>query len=439
MMAARVLLVDDDPHILMALRRQIDGRFDTVDAAGGLEAVAAAEAARDTGQPFAAAVCDMHMPGMDGIETLRRIFELSPLTVPIMLTGDCDQHTAIDAINRGHIFRFFVKPIDSSPLIDGILAALRQHDLLQAEARLVENEERWRLALDAVGDGVWDWHPPTGRAFFSHRWREMLGLPVQTGDGSVSEWKQRVHPEDAATLHDQMARLLDGRDQALHSEHRMQTADGSFRWFLARGTVLFRQPDGTAQRVIGTHTDVTERRHMEETLRRQSEQLALLASTDSLTGLWNRRHFLEQAELELQRALRYGRPVSVMMIDIDHFKRVNDTYGHPAGDAVLRHFAAIIRSNLRKSDCLGRVGGEEFAVLLPESDMEQARIVAETLRRETAVTRVGLDDGTALGITASFGLTSARPGEELVSDLLLRADRALYAAKDGGRNRVESA
>lgn len=435
-MNARVLLIDDDPHVLAALNRQIDGQFDTVKVTNGQLAVEAIEAARDAHQPFAVAVCDMHMPGMDGIETLRRIHERSPVTVAIMLTGDGDQQTAMEAINRGRIFRFFIKPFDSARLADGIAAGLRQHELLLAECRLAENEERWRLALEAVGDGVWDWTPRTGEMVYSQGWWRMLGLSAAAKGASISEWWDRVHPEDSGPVERQMARLLEGQDNLFHCEHRLRGAAGSYRWFLARGTVLFRGEDGAACRVIGTHTDITDRRHMEETLRRQAEELALLATIDALTGLWNRRCFLEKAEEELHRAERYGRPVAAMMIDIDHFKRVNDSFGHAAGDTVLRQFSDVIRRNLRKSDCLGRLGGEEFAVLLPESDGARARVVAETLRREIAAATILLADGTVLTVTASFGVAAAFPRDDSVAGLLHRADNALYVAKEGGRNQV---
>jgi len=432
----RILLIDDEPQILSAMVRQFGIRFDIVTALGGVEALGVVERDLAGGSVFGVTVCDMNMPGMDGIETLRRICALSPATIPIMLTGNVDQQTAINAINQGHIFRFFAKPINGALLADGIAAGLRQHELLEAERRLADNEERWRLALEAVGDGVWDWNPATDETIYSEGWWRVLGLSPVAGCFTAREWWERVHPDDEATVKAQVANLIAGRDQLFHCEHRLRLADGTYRWFLARGTVLFRTPEGAASRVIGTHVDITERRQMEETLRRQAEELALLATTDPLTGLWNRRHFLEKAEEELHRAERYGRPVSAIMIDIDHFKQVNDRFGHAAGDVVLRRFSEVVRGSLRKSDGLGRLGGEEFAVMLPESDGARAMVAAETIRREVAAMPVLLADGTELRITASFGAAAAFRKGDSVSALLGRADEALYAAKDGGRNRV---
>lgn len=438
-MNGRVLLIDDDFNVISALKRQLKTGFDIVAAFSGAEALGLVETALGQGAPFAVAVCDMHMPGMNGIDTLRQLCDRSPLTVPIMLTGDADQHTAMEAINRGHIFRFFIKPFDSALLAAGISAGLRQHALLVAEQRLAENEERWRLALEAVGDGVWDWTPRTGGVVYSQGWRRMLGLPAE-GDGlPFGEWRSHVHPDDAANVDAHFSRLLKAEDPVLNCEHRLCMADGSYRWFLARGTVLYRGQTGEALRVIGTHTDITRRREMEETLRLQSEKLALLATTDALTGLWNRRHFLDVAEEQLLLARRYGRPLSALMIDIDHFKRVNDSHGHAAGDTVLRCFSDILRGNLRESDLLGRLGGEEFALLLPESDGGKAVVVAELLRHEVAATEITLTDGTALRITASFGVSEAFIDGDTVAELLSRADDALYLAKESGRNKVSCA
>lgn len=436
MVSGPILLVDDDPRVLSALVRQFEGAFETTTAMGPAEAIAAVGRALAGDVPFAVVVCDMHMPGMNGIECLRLIHQTSPRTVAIMLTGDADQRTAVEAINGGSIFRFFVKPIDSARLADGIAAALRQHDLLEAERQLAENEERWRLALEAVGDGVWDWTPQTREVVYSEGWWQALDLPPAFGKSNLDQWSERVHPEDAAAFTAALEGLIAHPDRALHCEHRLRAADGSYRWFLARGTVLWKGGDGAASRFIGTMTDVTDRRKMEDKLRRQSEQLALLATTDSLTGLWNRRRFLEKAEEELHRAQRYGRVTSAVMIDIDHFKQVNDTFGHNAGDLVLRQFSEILRSNLRKSDHLGRLGGEEFAALLLESDGARAVVAADLLRRQIADATMRLADGTELKITASFGVAAARTGGDTVAELLCRADNALYAAKRDGRNRV---
>ncbi len=178
-------------------------------------------------------------------------------------------------------------------------------------------------------------------------------------------------------------------------------------------------------------------RHLnQEIARRQEleEELRALASVDGLTGIANRRHFLELCEKELSRAQRYNHPLALMMMDVDHFKRVNDTYGHAAGDEVLKQLAATCAANLRGPDILGRLGGEEFAVAMPECGIEAAGHAAERLRQRLAKIEVPSEQG-AISFTISIGVIVLKSGEDLTA-ALDRADKAMYAAKQGGRNRV---
>jgi len=161
----------------------------------------------------------------------------------------------------------------------------------------------------------------------------------------------------------------------------------------------------------------------------------MLASTDPLTGLLNRRRFLELAVAEHLRAGRHQRPLSLVLIDLDHFKRVNDQHGHRMGDAVLRTAAAILSGAIRGSDLAARFGGEELVLLLPETDLNGAAGMAERLRQGFAAAITSLD-GTDVRVTASLGVAAWRgPGESL-DTLIHRADQALYAAKHAGRDKV---
>lgn len=166
-------------------------------------------------------------------------------------------------------------------------------------------------------------------------------------------------------------------------------------------------------------------------------EMRRLVHTDSLTGLTSRRQFIELAEQELGRYRRYNTRFAVLIVDLDHFKPVNDTYGHGAGDEVLRRFAELLKRQSRRNDLVGRLGGEEFCVVLPETSLAAAqdvaeRIVAECRRLEVVV------DGHLLGITVSVGVTEVEPDDRDFSNVLRRADAALYAAKDSGRDRVET-
>lgn len=165
-------------------------------------------------------------------------------------------------------------------------------------------------------------------------------------------------------------------------------------------------------------------------------ELERQARTDFLTGLANRRHFMEQASHDLARAKRYAQPLSLLMVDVDHFKNVNDTYGHKSGDLILQHIADIMRETMREVDLVSRMGGEEFAVALPNTTEEEALHAAERLLHAVADTEIQGDGGVALHITVSIGVATLADKQNDVGQLLKRADLALYAAKNSGRNRV---
>lgn len=173
-----------------------------------------------------------------------------------------------------------------------------------------------------------------------------------------------------------------------------------------------------------------------EQLEQLVEEIHRLSMTDALTGAFNRRSIDERLPSEVERAHRYERPLSVMFVDLDHFKQINDSHGHPVGDAVLRHMAQTMRQSLRGGvDWMARYGGEEFLIVLPETELASAVAAAERLREHLALEPVVCGEGLNLRVTSSFGVTACRPDEDSEA-LLARADALLYDAKLGGRNRV---
>ncbi|HHX40463.1 MAG TPA: diguanylate cyclase [Armatimonadetes bacterium] len=178
---------------------------------------------------------------------------------------------------------------------------------------------------------------------------------------------------------------------------------------------------------------------LQDALRERNQLLAELATHDELTRLYNRRHLVQRLSEEVPRAKRYRLPLSCLLLDLDHFKRVNDTYGHPAGDAVLRQIASILRSSVRSVDVVGRYGGEEFLIILPQTGAEGARVLAERIRQRVEQEPFDIG-GQTIHCTTSIGLAAASDGEVPdADDLIAEADRALYHAKAMGRNRVSFA
>ncbi len=202
----------------------------------------------------------------------------------------------------------------------------------------------------------------------------------------------------------------------------------------------FRAESDSARMALRTWADDLEKesRELEQTIEERNSELREKAATDFLTGLPNRRHFLARAEQEIARAQRYGHALSLLMIDIDHFKAINDGFGHPAGDRAIIAVGGHCADACRSSDLAGRLGGEEFAMLLPEAGLAEAQAVAERLRLGTQALQV-LEDGRRLPVSISIGIASLEPGDAGPDALLARADRALYAAKNAGRDCVRYA
>jgi diguanylate cyclase (GGDEF)-like protein len=172
--------------------------------------------------------------------------------------------------------------------------------------------------------------------------------------------------------------------------------------------------------------------------REREATIHIMSRTDMLTGIHNRRSIMELLDKEVARTRRHGPPLAVVMLDLDHFKRVNDTWGHPTGDRVLQAAAKVLGETIRQCDAVGRYGGEEFMLLLPDTPLEGALVLAERCRAALAQVVVAADNGETFHISGSFGLVSNEQLGEFASDSLIKAaDTALYRAKENGRNRVE--
>lgn len=239
-------------------------------------------------------------------------------------------------------------------------------------------------------------------------------------------FKSGVTPR--ATYEELWRDILDGREW--RGEFCNRRKDGSLYWEKCSVSPV-RDPAGIITHFVALKEDVTETKRLQEELTR-------LAAQDPLTGIANRRHFLECAQSEIIRAGRFGTPLAVLMLDVDHFKAINDEYGHAAGDDALKALTEICGATLRETDLFGRLGGEEFGVLLPGDDLHAANEAAERLRQAIAQTRVTVGAIT-IGLTVSMGLALLRDGEKSIDTALSRADQALYTAKQTGRNRVVSA
>ena len=302
---------------------------------------------------------------------------------------------------------------------------------------LTETERRFRLIADQTSVLIWVSDSTGNRGFFNRAWNDFVG--VQKKSSHEFDWQRYIHPEDLAAYREKLAAVLSDPKPA-EFEYRLLSHDGNYHWILERILPRIDFNDALLG-LLASSTDISGIKQAEALVSKSSldlekevayrtEKLEQLMLTDPLTGIGNRRQLSKRLEEEVIRAERYLRPLTVAFFDIDHFKRVNDTYGHNVGDLVLASTAQSLGSRLRGCDLLCRFGGEEFVVLLPETDKEQAIKVAERMRLDIASMRVGQVEQT---ITISAGLAQWQPGES-GDQILERCDQALYMAKASGRN-----
>ncbi|MDQ7833640.1 MAG: diguanylate cyclase [Desulfovibrionaceae bacterium] len=316
-------------------------------------------------------------------------------------------------------------------LLFGVLSWLwassrAKRDVIQAE--LADSEARFRAMSEASQDALVMTDDQGRVAFWNRAAERMFGVSRQDMEGRFLH--EVVAPpgelDKIQTGLRKFKRTGDGAVVNAINEHEARRADGA-SFPVELSVAAFRREDRWW--AVGAARDISERKRAEEALRE-------LATTDGLTGLLNRRRFMELGEAEIERTKRTGRPVSLIMFDVDHFKKVNDTRGHDVGDVVLVSLARTAKDALRTVDVLGRLGGEEFAAILPETGLEEAVAVAERLRR--AVSGMGLaPNGEPLPVTISLGAVQGQGAGETLDDLLKRADEAQYRAKSAGRDRVE--
>ena len=309
-------------------------------------------------------------------------------------------------------------------------AADRRRRALKA---LAAAEARWKLALNAAGDGVWDSDIATGLVTLSPNAQRILDSehPVVSWFGNDS-LAGLVHPDELPAVRAALRAHVDGLSPDYAMEHRLRTRDGGWRWIEARGTVTERGERGEALRMVGTFSNIDARKREEQRMRR-------MAHEDALTGLPNRVLLHDRMRQAILVAQREGHKVGLVYFDLDNFKPVNDTHGHAVGDRLLRMVAERIRAALRESDTLARIGGDEFAVLLPRCHQPQdtERVAATIL----AHLEHPFDDGErTLHISGSLGYAlypDCGPGDGDPAESLLHcADLAMYDAKAHGRNRI---
>jgi diguanylate cyclase (GGDEF)-like protein/PAS domain S-box-containing protein len=308
-----------------------------------------------------------------------------------------------------------------------IPVALAMSERKRLNARVRESELRYRLLADYSHDVIVRMRPDGQRLYVSPSARDILGWTPLEMLGS--RW-DLVHPDDRARQLEAMHEVI-ASGEARTATYRVQHKDGHYVWIEAV-TRTIPSTDGGGMDIIYTGRDISRRVAAEQALEASRRELERLARVDALTGLANRRQLDERLDLALGRLRRHGTPVALMFLDVDHFKRINDTWGHAAGDKVLCSFAARLMRCVRATDLVARLGGDEFVVVVEDATLPAA---AESIARKLIAEMHHCIDvgGTALTVTTSIGIGFATAPTETTT-LLAAADAALYAAKQAGRN-----
>lgn len=297
----------------------------------------------------------------------------------------------------------------------------------QIENQFKEEEKGFLVNFPWAGNlGQWYWYLDRNQVIFNDRKVCTLGYdPQEIGEIGFEFFTTKLHPDDYERVMDNMRRHLHGITDAYESEYRIQHKDGHYLWYYDRGTVTQKDENGKPLLLQGIVFDITESKKIEEQLRNLSER-------DVLTNFYNHRMFFEKITKYIEISRIQKTPFSLMMFDIDRFKKINDEFGHLVGDDVLRRISSLLYNQKRSNDLLFRYGGEEFFVIFPETDLEGALQASKRIHQsiqELSIPKVG-------NITVSMGIIEYRKPES-IDEMVKRVDDLMYDAKKAGRNTIK--
>lgn len=331
--------------------------------------------------------------------------------VPPMQTGD-----ELDDLGR--------KFNDMAQQLENTMVSLDQLEV--TEAALRESKARYERAINGTNDGLFDWDLQTNQVYFSPRWKSMLGYAENAIDDEPETFFRHVHPDDAEQLRKSIASHIEQPGQYLVSEHRMQHKDGNYRWVQCRALAIDETGAGRATRLSGSQTDIHLRKLAEQ-------QLVFETLHDMLTRLPNRNLLLDRLQHSIELAKRHRSGLcGLLFLDLDGFKLVNDSLGHPVGDQMLVACGQRLGRALRATDTLARFGGDEFAILVDNiKDREEAVVIAQRIQQDMQQPFKIVEGDLFVG--ASIGITLSTHNYSRAEDMLRDADIAMYRAKMSGK------
>lgn len=480
-----IICVDDEKIVLTSLKSQLghhlNAHYQIELAESAEETLELVDELIEEGATIPLIIADYVMPGMYGDELLVRVKEKLPETLSIMLTGQATADAVGAAVNRAGLFRYMSKPWHESDFLLTVRTALESY----AQKLEIQRRDRFRQVLARVISLALQ--PETLNHQLETALPSLLSIPelragraaiylldehqeltLRIQRGQPGEFRTKLpfspdaHYEDVCEQPDGECRFylpllyqgtsmgaLKVKSAATYNCHELPELLRSYAEALA-GIIQLKQYHNALEKHNAELEETVSKRtrDLQEAFEQQAKlnnilleanrKLDFFASMDGLTSLYNRRFFLKLANSELERARRYSHPTTFMMLDLDHFKNINDQYGHLAGDHVLEHVARILEEESREADIIGRLGGEEFAILSPESTLEQATQLAERIRNRLNNEKINFDNQ-LIALTVSIGIAEIDPPDDTIEQAMSRADKALYQSKGTGRNLVSVA
>jgi diguanylate cyclase (GGDEF)-like protein/PAS domain S-box-containing protein len=285
-------------------------------------------------------------------------------------------------------------------------------------------------ALNEASDGLWEWSIEKNTLYVSPKLKQMLGYGLEEDVASVDFWVERIHSEDKNSVLAVMQEHLTGRTDKFEVKYRLKNRAGHFIWVHDKGKVSERNATGDPTVVAGMPQNITDQVALQERLEGQ-------ASRDELTGAFNRKVCREKIEKQISISCNTGEPFSIVFMDIDFFKSINDEHGHPVGDMVLKAFVDMLDKQQREGDTLFRWSGEEFILLLPKLGKTGRYQFVDKIRKNIKTNLIRLNHKTEITLTVSMGISTYPYNGLTIEKLIEKADIAMYRAKANGRNRVE--